>query len=157
MCLSIEDLCPILTLDLISCMHSCCVLVLSCHYNSKHTDKWVHMLPAYINMGYVRSLSWRVGPHIPCKLQNVVMMSWNLIFWLHTVNLALSSITSYPSTVGVIGLSSPCWLPTGSDMERGQLEYSTDGSRVPFTLARVTGLWPGGGVLLRLTLSMPRD
>lgn len=35
-------------------------------------------------------------------------------------------------------------------MERGQLEYSMEGSRVPFTLARVTGLWEGGGVLLRL-------
>lgn len=67
-----------------------------------------------------------------------------------TVNLALSSMTSYPSTVGVIGLSPSCWLPTGSDMDRGQLEYSTDGSRDPFTLARVTGLWCGGGVLLRL-------
>lgn len=66
-------------------------------------------------------------------------------------------MTSYPSTVGVIGLSSPCWLPAGSDMERGQLEYSTEGSRVPFTLARVTGLWGGGGVLLRLPLSTQRD
>lgn len=42
-------------------------------------------------------------------------------------------------------------------MERGQLEYSMEGSRVPFTLARVTGLWGGGGVLLRLPLSMQRD
>lgn len=77
--------------------------------------------------------------------------------YFHTVNLALSSMTSYPSTVGVIGLSSSCWLPTGSDMERGQLEYSTEGSRVPLTLARVTGLWRGGGVLLRLPLSMQWD
>lgn len=80
-----------------------------------------------------------------------------MICWLHTVNLALSSITSYPSTVGVMGLSSLCWLPTGSDMERGQLEYSTEGSREPFTLARVMGLWCGGGVLLRLPLSIQRD
>ena len=80
-----------------------------------------------------------------------------LISRFHTVNLALSSMTSYPSTVGVIGLSSPCWLPTGSDMERGQLEYSTEASKVPFTLARVTGLWMGGGVLLRLPLSVQRD
>lgn len=80
-----------------------------------------------------------------------------LISWFHTVNLALSSMTSYPSTVGVIGLSSPCWLPAGSDMERGQLEYSTEVSRVPFTLARTTGLWRGGGVLLRLPLSTQRD
>ena len=42
-------------------------------------------------------------------------------------------------------------------MERGQLEYSMEGSRVPFTLARVTGLWGGGGVLLRPPLSMQRD
>lgn len=37
-------------------------------------------------------------------------------------------------------------------MDLGQLEYSTDGSRDPFTLARMTGLWwgsSGGGVLLR--------
>lgn len=74
----------------------------------------------------------------------------------HTVNLALSSMTSYPSTVGVIGLSS-CWLPSGSDMERGQVEYSTEGSRVPFTLAHVTGLWGGGGVLLLVPLSIQRD
>lgn len=42
-------------------------------------------------------------------------------------------------------------------MERGQLEYSMEGSRVPFTLARVTVLWWSGGVLLRLPLSMQRD
>lgn len=42
-------------------------------------------------------------------------------------------------------------------MDRGQLEYSTEGSRVPFTLACVTGLGRGGGVLLRLPLSMQRD
>lgn len=42
-------------------------------------------------------------------------------------------------------------------MERGQLEYSMEGSRVPFTLARGTGLWRGGGVLLRPPLSMQRD
>lgn len=66
-------------------------------------------------------------------------------------------MTSYPSTVGVIGLSSPCWLPAGSDMERGQLEYSMEVSSVPFTLARITGLWKGGGVLLRPPLSVQRD
>lgn len=66
-------------------------------------------------------------------------------------------MTSYPSTVGVIGLSSTCWLPAGSDMERGQLEYSTEGSSVPFTLARVTGLWRGGGVRLRPPLSEQQD
>lgn len=32
-----------------------------------------------------------------------------------------------------------------------------EGSRVPFTLARVTGLCGGGGVLLRPPLSMQRD
>lgn len=73
------------------------------------------------------------------------------------MNLALSSMTSYPSKVGVIGLSSSCRLLTGSEMDRGQLEYSTDGSRFPFTLARVTGLWRGGGVLLRLPLPTERD
>jgi len=65
-------------------------------------------------------------------------------------------MTSYPSKVGVMGLSSPCWLPTGSDMERGQL-YSMEGSRAPFPLVSVTGLRRGGDVLLRLPLSMPRD
>lgn len=74
-----------------------------------------------------------------------------------TVNLALSSMTSYPSTVGVIGLSSTCWLPAGSETERGQLEYATEGSRDPFSLARVTGLWRGGGVRLRPALSLQRD
>lgn len=75
------------------------------------------------------------------------------------MNLALSSMTSYPSTVGVIGLSSPspCWLPVRSNIERGQLEYSTQGSKVPFTLACVTGLLRGGGVWLRAPLSMQRD
>lgn len=50
-----------------------------------------------------------------------------------------------------MGRSPSCWLPTGSEMDRGQLEYSTDGSRDPFTRARMTGLWwdSGGGVLLR--------
>lgn len=66
-------------------------------------------------------------------------------------------MTSYPSKVGVIGLSSSCRLLTGSEMDRGQLEYSIDGSRTPFTLARVTGLWWGGGVLLRLPLPVERD
>lgn len=80
-----------------------------------------------------------------------------MIFYFLTVNLALSSMTSYPNTVGVMGLSSPCWFPTGSEMERGQLEYSTDVSRAPLTLARVTGLWIGGGVRLRLLLSLQRD
>lgn len=42
-------------------------------------------------------------------------------------------------------------------MERGQLEYSMEGPRAPFTLARGTGLWGGGGVLLRLPLSTQRD
>lgn len=56
-----------------------------------------------------------------------------------------------------MGLSSSCRLLTGSETDRGQLEYSTDGSRTPFTLARVTGLWRGGGVLLRLPLPMERD
>lgn len=77
--------------------------------------------------------------------------------WHHTVNLALSSITSYPSRVGVIGLSSSCRLLNGSEMDRGQLEYSTDGSITPFTLARVTWLWGGGGVLLRLPRPVERD
>lgn len=80
-----------------------------------------------------------------------------VIFHFHTVNLALSSMTSYPSTVGVIGLSSSCWVLMGSEMDRGQLEYSTDCSRIPFTLACVTALWWGGGVLLRPPLSMQRD
>lgn len=78
-------------------------------------------------------------------------LSWHLTpAGALTVNLARSSITSYPSTVGVMGRSSSCWLPNGSDMDRGQLEYSTDGSRDPFTLALMTGLRAGGGgVLLR--------
>lgn len=42
-------------------------------------------------------------------------------------------------------------------MERGQLEYSIEGSRVPFTLACGTELWRGGGVLLRPPLSEQRD
>ena len=67
-------------------------------------------------------------------------------------------MTSYPSTVGVMGLSSSCSLPAGSDMERGQLENSTEASRVPLILARVTGLWRGGGVWLRTPRrSMQRD
>lgn len=80
-------------------------------------------------------------------------------FCFCTVNFALSSMTSYPSTVGVIGLSSPSswWLPAGSDKERGQLEYSTEGSKVPFTRACVTGLGRGGGVWLRPPLSVQRD
>lgn len=73
------------------------------------------------------------------------------------MNLALSSITSYPSTVGVIGLSSSCRLLTGSEMDRGQPEYSTDGSATPFTLARAAWLWNGGGVLLRLPRPAERD
>lgn len=84
-------------------------------------------------------------------------MSNELILQVHTVNLALSSMTSYPSTVGVMGLSSTCWLPAGSDMERGQHGYSTEDSSTPFTLARVTGHWRGGGVRLRLALSEHRD
>ena len=65
-------------------------------------------------------------------------------------------MTSYPSRVGVMGLSSTCWLPSGSDMERGQVEYTTEFSWVPFILACVTGLW-SGGVRLRPLLSMQRD
>lgn len=42
-------------------------------------------------------------------------------------------------------------------MERGQLEYSMEFSRVPFTLPWFAGLRWGGGVLLRLPLSMQRD
>lgn len=42
-------------------------------------------------------------------------------------------------------------------MERGQLEYSMEASRVPFTPTPVTGLCRGGGVLLRLPLSVPWD
>lgn len=74
-----------------------------------------------------------------------------------TVNLALSSMTSYPSTVGVMGLSSTCWLLAGSDMDRGQLEYPTEGSRDPFSLARASELCGGGGVRLRPARSLQRD
>lgn len=42
-------------------------------------------------------------------------------------------------------------------MERGQLEYSTECSRVPFTLVCVAGLCRGGGVRLRPPLSTQRD
>lgn len=42
-------------------------------------------------------------------------------------------------------------------MERGQLGYSMEVSKVPFTLARVTALSRGGGVLLLPPLSMQRD
>ena len=43
--------------------------------------------------------------------------------------------------------------PSGSDAERGQVEYSTDASRQPpFTRACGTGLWVAGGVRLLLPL-----
>lgn len=43
-----------------------------------------------------------------------------------------------------------CGLLSGLDWERGgQVENSTEGSRVPLTLVCSTGLWAGGGVLLR--------
>lgn len=55
-----------------------------------------------------------------------------------TVNFALSSMTSYPSTVGVMGLSShpSVW---GGVSGLAQLEYSTVDSS-PFILALVKGL-----------------
>lgn len=61
--------------------------------------------------------------------------------------MALSSITSYPSTVGVIGRSSQlCPGVSGS----GWLEYSTE-RWVPLSLARVTGL---GHLSAALSLSL---
>lgn len=55
------------------------------------------------------------------------------------MNLALSSITSYPSTVGVMGRSSQLCRGLSGVSGRGELQYSTDRS-LPLSLARVTGL-----------------
>lgn len=42
-------------------------------------------------------------------------------------------------------------------MERGQPEYSTEGPRLPLTVASALGPRRGGGVLLRLPLDCRRD